>query len=73
MKNDTDIILEDDQDNIQASESICRIKRYIIINPYMQGDQNNHGKDQNHYAKRNKMNSWYNQHVNISNEYDNEA
>ena len=57
MKNDTDIILEDDQDNIQASESICRIKRYIIINPYMQGDQNNHGKDQNHYAKRNKMNS----------------
>ena len=54
MKSDIDIMLEDDQDNIQASESICRIKRYITMNPYMQGGQNNHGKNQNHYAKQSK-------------------
>ena len=44
MKSDIDIMLEGDQDNIQASESICRIKRYITMYPYMQGSQNNHGK-----------------------------
>ena len=39
----------------------------------MQGDQNNHGKYRNHYAKQNKIGNQCNQHVNISNEYDNEA
>ena len=39
----------------------------------MQGDQNNHGKEQNHYAKQGKMINQYNQHVKISNEYINEA
>ena len=39
----------------------------------MQGDQNNHGKEQNHYAKQGKMINQFNQHVNVSNEYDNEA
>ena len=48
-------MLEDDQDNIQASEPICRIKRYITMNLYMQGGQNNHGKNQNHYAKQSKI------------------
>ena len=43
------------------------------MNPYVQGDPNNHGKYQNHYAKRNKIGDQYNQHVNISNEYGNEA
>ena len=43
------------------------------MNLYMQGDQNSHGKYQNHYAKRNKIGNQYNQHVNISNEYGNEA
>ena len=52
------IMLKDDQEDIQASESICQIKRrYITTNPYVQDDQNNHGKDRNHYAKRNEMNS----------------
>ena len=44
-----------------------------MMNPYMQGDQNNHGKNQNHYAKRNKMSNRYNQNVNILNKYSNEA
>ena len=55
MKSDTNIMLEEDQDNIQASESICRIKWYITMNPYMQGGQNNHRKNQNHYAKQSKI------------------
>ena len=55
IKSDTNIMLEDDQDNIQASEPICRIKRYITMNLYMQGGQNNHGKNQNHYAKQSKI------------------
>ena len=66
-------MLEDDLDNIQASESLCRIKRYMTMNPYVQSNQNNHGKDQNHYVKRNKMSNQCDQHVNISNEYANEA
>ena len=53
-------MLEDDQEDIQAKESTCQIKRYITMNPYMQGDQNNHGKYQNHYAKRNKIGNQYN-------------
>ena len=74
MKSDSNIMLKDDWENIQASESICQIKRrYITMNPYVQGDQNNHGKYQNHYAKRNKIGNQYNQHVNILNEYGNEA
>ena len=63
MKSDTDIMLEDDRDNIRARESICRIKRYIKINLYMQDDQNNHGKNQNHYAKQSKISKRCNQHV----------
>ena len=43
------------------------------MNPYVLDDQNNHGKYQNHYAKRNKIDNQYSQHVNISNEYGNEA
>ena len=66
-------MLKDDQENIYSRESTCQIKRCITMNPYMQGDQNNHGKYQNHYAKRNKIGDQYNQHVNISNEYGNEA
>ena len=45
----------------------------LTMNLYMQGDQNNHGKYRNHYTKRNKIGSQCNQHVNISNEYGNEA
>ena len=56
---------------MQARELACQIKP--TTNPYMQGDQNSHGKYQNHYAKRNKIGNQYNQHVNISNEYGNEA
>ena len=56
---------------MQVRESTCQIKP--TTNPYMQGDQNSHGKYQNHYAKRNKIGNQYNQHVNISNEYGNEA
>ena len=73
MKSDIDIMLENDQDNIQANESTCQIKRYITMNPYMQGDQNNHGKNQNHYAKQSKISNRCNQHVNIPNEYSNEV
>ena len=43
------------------------------MNSYMQGDKKNHGKYQDHYAKGNKIGNQYNQHVIISNEYDNEA
>ena len=39
----------------------------------MQGDQNNHGKYQKHYAERNKIGNQYNQHANTSNEHDNQA
>ena len=73
MNNDANIMLKDDQDNIQENESTCQVKWYIMMNPYMQGDQNNHGKNQNHYAKRNKMSNRYNQNVNILNKYSNEA
>ena len=73
MKSDTNIMLEDDQDNIQASESICWIKWFITMNLYMQGDQNNHGKSQNHYAKQSKISNQSNQHVNISNKCSNEV
>ena len=74
-------MLKDDQDDIQASESMCQINRYrnesiyimLTMNLYMQGDQNNHGKYRNHYAKRNKIGYQCNQHVNISNKYGNEA
>ena len=43
------------------------------MNPYMQGDQNNHGKNQNHYAKQSKISNRCNQHVNIPNKYSNEV
>ena len=56
---------------MQARESTCRIKP--TTNPYMQGGQNNHGKYQNHYTKRNKISNQYNQHANTSNEHDNQA
>ena len=49
MNSDTDIMLKDDQENIWPRESTCQIKP--TTNPYMQGDQNNHGKYQNHYTK----------------------
>ena len=39
----------------------------------MQGDQNNHGKSQNHYAKQSKISNQCNQHINISNKYGNEV
>ena len=39
----------------------------------MQGDQNNHGKSQNHYAKQSKISNQSNQHVNISNKCSNEV
>ena len=39
----------------------------------MRGDQNNHGQNQNHYAKQGKMTNQYNQHVNVPNKYNNEA
>ena len=75
------IMLKDDQKDIQASESTCQINRYrneliyimLKMNLYMQGDQNNHGKYRNHYAKQNKIGNQCNQHVNISNEYGNES
>ena len=43
------------------------------MNPYVPDDPKNHGKYQNHYAKRNKIDNQYSQHVDILNEYDNEA
>ena len=73
MNSDKNTMLKDDRENIQASESTCQINQYIPMNLYMQGDQNNHGKYRNHYAKRNKIGNKYNQHVNISNKYGNEA
>ena len=73
MNSDTDIMLKEDQDNIYARELTCQIKWYTTMNPYMQGDQNNHGKNQNHYAKWNKMSNLYNQHINIPNKYSNEV
>ena len=45
----------------------------LTMNLYMQEDQNNRGKYQNHYAKQNKIGNQCNQHVNISNKYSNEA
>ena len=53
------IMLKDNQEDIQASESTCQINRhrnesiYIMLkmNLYMQDDQNNHGNHRNHYAK----------------------
>ena len=55
MNSDKNTMLKDDRENIQAGESTCQINRYIPMNLYMQGDQNSHGKYQNHYAKRNKI------------------
>ena len=51
MNSNKNTMLKDDQENIYSRESTCQIKRCITMNPYMQGDQNNHGKYQNHYAK----------------------
>ena len=73
MNNDTNFMLKDNQEDIQARESMCQIKQYTTMNPYMQDDQNNHGTNQNHYAKRSKMSNRYNQHVNIPNKYSNEV
>ena len=39
----------------------------------MQGDQNNHGKYHNDYAKQGKMINQYNQHVSVLNNHGNEA
>ena len=38
----------------------------------MQGDQNNHGKYHNDYAKQGKMINQYNQHVSVLNNHGNE-
>ena len=43
------------------------------MNPYVLDDPNNHGKYQNNYAKQNKIDNQYSQHVDILNEYGNEA
>ena len=56
---------------MQARESACQIKP--TTNPYMQGDQNSHGKYQNQYTERNKIGNQYNQHANTSNEHGNQA
>ena len=55
MNSDTDNMLKDDQDNIQASESTHRVRWYIVVSLCVWGDQNNHGKNQSHYAKQGKM------------------
>ena len=55
MNSDKNTMLKDERESIQASESTCQINRYITMNLYMQGDQNSHGKYQNHYAKQNKI------------------
>ena len=39
----------------------------------MRGDKNNHGKNQNHYAKQSKISNRCNQDVNIPNKYSNEV
>ena len=44
MNSDTDIMLKDDQDNIQASESTCQTEWYTVVSVCMWSDQNNHGK-----------------------------
>ena len=66
-------MLKDDQEDIQAREWTCQVNEFITMSLYMQGNQNNHGKYQNHYAKQNKIGNQCNQHVNISNEYGNEV
>ena len=72
MNSDTDSILKDDQDNIQASESTHQVRWYIVVSLCMWSDQNNHDKNQSHYAKQGNKINQYNQHVNVSNEYSNE-
>ena len=44
MKNDTNIMLEDDQENIQYRESIWEVKWYTMVSPYMGRDHNKHVK-----------------------------
>ena len=44
MNSDTDIMLKDDQDNIQASESTHKVKWYTTMSLYMWDEQNNHVK-----------------------------
>ena len=73
IKSDTIIMPKDDRENIQARWSTCQVNEYITMSLYIQGDQNNHGKYRNHYAKRNKIGNQCNQHINIPNEYDNEV
>ena len=38
MRNDTDIMLEDDQENIQYKETIWQVKRYAMVSLYMRRD-----------------------------------
>ena len=73
MNSDKDNMLKDDQDNIQARELIHQVKWYTTMNLYMWGDQNDHGKNQSHYAKQEKILNQYNHHINVSNDYSNEA
>ena len=44
MRNDTDIMLEDNQENIQYRETIWQVKRYAMVSLYMRRDQNKHVK-----------------------------
>ena len=56
-----------------ASESTCQVKLCTMASLYMWNDQNEHGKKQDHYAKQCKIIDQYNQHINLLNEYGNEA
>ena len=73
MNSDVDVMLEEDQDSIQCkwvnmSSQMMYNGESIHVN-----DQNEHGKNQDHYAKQCKIIDQYNQHINVSNEYGNEA
>ena len=70
---DKNNMLKDDQDNIQEKESTHQVERYTTMSLYMWSEQNNHGKNQSHYAKQDKILNQYNQHINVSNDYSNEA
>ena len=44
MRNDTDIMLEDNQENIQYRETIWQVKQYAMVSLYMGRDENKHVK-----------------------------
>ena len=44
MRNDTDIMLEDNQENIQYRETIWQVKQYAMVSLCMGRDQNKHVK-----------------------------